>query len=261
VLWVAQRLRIPTVLQEQNSFPGLTTKKLAKHATAVCVGFEDAQKRIPGANAVFTGNPLRFSFRTLQRKDAQAKWPLDFARQTLLVVGGSAGARSINEVVSKTLSSLTARYNVIWQTGKTGVPASHDQEFLQAEARARHLVVREFIDDMPSVFAVTDLAICRAGAMTLAELAAAGVPAVLVPYPFATDDHQTVNAQSVVKAGAALMIRDSELSTDTLVAAIASILDDVQRHRTMAEAMRSLAKPNAALDIADIAFQAARKKA
>jgi UDP-N-acetylglucosamine--N-acetylmuramyl-(pentapeptide) pyrophosphoryl-undecaprenol N-acetylglucosamine transferase len=156
---------------------------------------------------------------------------------------------------------MMEKYNLIWQTGKTGVPTSADATLVQKCTDSRRLSVREFIDDMPNAYAVADLAICRAGAMTLAELAAAGVPAVLIPYPFATDDHQTVNAQSIVKVGGARMIPDRELSADTLLAALTTCLESNDVHERMAEAMKSLAKPDAALEIADIAIQAARKVA
>jgi UDP-N-acetylglucosamine--N-acetylmuramyl-(pentapeptide) pyrophosphoryl-undecaprenol N-acetylglucosamine transferase len=261
VLWLAQKMGIATILQEQNSFPGLTTKKLARRATAVCVGFEDAIARIPAANITYTGNPLRQSFRTLKREEGQSKWPLDFRRRTILVVGGSAGARSINEVVADALPQLMERYNLIWQTGKTGVPDRADTTLIQKCFESRRLVLREFIDDMPSAYAVVDLAVCRAGAMTLAELAAAGVSAVLVPYPFATDDHQTVNAESVIKVGGALMITDRDLSAEALLDAVTTSLESDEVYSRMARAMKSLAKPDAALDIADIAIQAARKVA
>ncbi len=180
VLWTAQRLGIPTLLQEQNSFPGYTTRKLAAKANVVCVGFEDAVKRLPAqAHVEVTGNPLRDSFHTLDRETARQRWPLDPARKTLLVFGGSAGAKSINEAVGGAIELLARGYNVIWQTGKLGLPTTVNRAVIDAATRAGNLKVLEFIDDMPGAYAMADIAICRAGAMTLAELSMAGVPAIL----------------------------------------------------------------------------------
>ena len=167
----------------------------------------------------------------------------------------------MNEVIGKSLKSITDNYNLIWQTGKTGVPASVNQDVLQSAVRDRHLAVHDFVDDMPSAYSIADLAICRAGAMTLAELAAAGVPAVLIPYPYATDDHQTVNAQSVVDSGGAIRIRDDELSDVTLLSAITSCLQYPQVHKNMSQAMKSLDRPRAALEIAGITLRAAKDRA
>ncbi len=259
VLWIAQRLRIPTILQEQNSFPGWTTKKLARRATAVCIGFEDARKRINSSHVHYTGNPLRSSFRTLRREEARVNWPLDPARKTLLVIGGSLGARSINEALGRLLPELLKIYNVIWQTGKPGVPKGVDASLIQTAERDKHLKVQNFIEDMPGAYAMADLAICRAGAMTLAELAVAGVPAILVPFPFATDDHQTVNARSVVSVGGAKLIADHDLSPELLRTTVEECIADESILRAMSGAMKSLARPEAALEVADIALRAARR--
>ncbi len=259
VLWIAQQLRIPTVLQEQNSFPGWTTKKLAKRAAAVCIGFEDARRRMNSSRVHYTGNPLRSSFRTLSRDDARGNWLLDPARKTLLVIGGSLGARSINEAIGPLLPELLKMYNVIWQTGKPGVPKSVDQHLIHTTERDKHLNVQSFIEDMPGAYAMAELAICRAGAMTLAELAVAGVPAVLIPFPLATDDHQTVNATSVVSAGGAKLIADRDLSPESLLRTIEECVADDGSLRAMSAAMKSLARPEAALEIADIAIRAARR--
>jgi UDP-N-acetylglucosamine--N-acetylmuramyl-(pentapeptide) pyrophosphoryl-undecaprenol N-acetylglucosamine transferase len=147
---------------------------------------------------------------------------------------------------------------LIWQTGKTGIPNSADSALIERASREHHLDVREFIDDMPGAYAMADLAACRAGAMTLAELAVAGVPAILIPFPFATDDHQTVNAQSVVNAGAARLIHDRDLSPELLVQTVSECLDHEASLQSMASSMKTLARPNAALEIADIVLRAAR---
>ena len=258
LVWTAQLLRIPTVLQEQNSCPGWTTKKLAPRATAVCVGFEGAKRRIRSARIHVTGNPLRMSFRKMSREDARAKWPLDASRKTLLIFGGSLGARSINNTLVAALPTLLRKYNLIWQTGKTGIPAASDTALIEQATRTQQLIVRDFIDDMPGAYAMADLAVCRAGAMTLAELAVSGVPAILIPFPFATDDHQTVNARSVVEAGAARLIPDRDLSPELLNQSVIDCLDSDAIVQSMASAMKTLARPNAAFEIADVVLQSAR---
>jgi len=259
VLWTAQRLGIPTLLQEQNSLPGYTSKKLAPRAAVVCIGFEDARAHLKSQRIEVTGNPLRVSFHALDRAAARAAWPLMEGRPTLLVFGGSAGARSINRAVGAGLPRLIEMCNVIWQTGKLGLPDTVSRDAVDAAVTAKQLVVREFIDDMPSAYAATDLALCRAGAITLAELAMAGLPAILVPYPFAADDHQTANANSFVTAGAAILVRDAELSADTLIRAVAhGLSSDTERHR-MSEAVKSLARPDAAARIAEIALSIANR--
>ena len=259
VVWTAQQAGIPTVIQEQNSFPGWTTKKLARKATAVCLGFEDARRRITSANMHVTGNPLRSSFRTLSREDARKAWPLDPQRKTLLVVGGSLGARSINEATGYLLSEIGNNINLIWQTGRTGVPLTVDSTLLDRMREEHHAEVREFIEDMPGAYAMADLAICRAGAMTLAELAVTGVPAILVPFPHATDDNQTVNAQSVVNAGAARLIPDRDLTSEVLLSQINACMTPESTLQSMSLAMKSLAKPDAALTVADIVIRLARR--
>jgi UDP-N-acetylglucosamine--N-acetylmuramyl-(pentapeptide) pyrophosphoryl-undecaprenol N-acetylglucosamine transferase len=259
VLWIAQRFGFPTLIQEQNSLPGWTTRRLSRRATTVCVGFAETAGRLKAANLVHTGNPLRSSFRTITRSEAREHWKLDEDRRTLLVVGGSLGARSINEAIGSVLPDLLAKYNLIWQTGKSGVPAKTNLDKLKTAEADHQLIVREFIDDMPGAYAMSDLALCRAGAMTLAELAVSGVPAILIPYPFAAEDHQTVNGQSIVDAGAAIMIQDRDLSGDAIIAAISRCLDSSEDHERMKNAMKAMARPAAAMDIADIALKIARR--
>jgi UDP-N-acetylglucosamine--N-acetylmuramyl-(pentapeptide) pyrophosphoryl-undecaprenol N-acetylglucosamine transferase len=259
VLWTAQRLGIPTLLQEQNSFPGYTTWKLARHATVVCVGFEDATRWLSAARIEFTGNPLRSSFQAEDPASARQRWNLDPSRKTILVFGGSAGARSINNALAQVVKILVETHNVIWQTGRSGVPDTMGTQILDAATNANHLKVLEFIEDMAGAYAVADLAICRAGAMTLAELAMTGVPAVLVPYPYATDDHQTANAKAVEAHGAAVVIKDSEISPETILTSVEHCIESPEVLSSMSAAMKSLARPDAASRIAELALTIARK--
>jgi UDP-N-acetylglucosamine--N-acetylmuramyl-(pentapeptide) pyrophosphoryl-undecaprenol N-acetylglucosamine transferase len=250
VLWTAQLAGIPTILQEQNSLPGYTTRRLSAQAKAVCVAFAEAGPFLKANRIEITGNPLRASFKTVDRTTARQEWDLDHSRPTLLVFGGSAGAKSINQTIAKSISALTTSYNLIWQTGKSGLPLDVDQTAIGDAQQAKRLIVRDFIHNMPSAYAVSDLAICRSGAMTLAELAMAGVPAILVPYPFATDDHQTANAKSVADKGAAILIRDANFTSEALLSAMASLT--MEQRQSMSARMASLARPDAALKIADL---------
>jgi UDP-N-acetylglucosamine--N-acetylmuramyl-(pentapeptide) pyrophosphoryl-undecaprenol N-acetylglucosamine transferase len=254
VLWTAQWIGVPTLLQEQNSYPGYTTRKLSRKATVVCAGFEEVKNRLSAKRVEVTGNPLRSTFRAADRESARNKWNLDSNRQTILIFGGSAGAKSINEAVAGSIAELTSAFNVLWQTGKSGVPTSADQQTMLHATQAKHLLILEFIEDMANAYAIADLAICRAGAMTLAELAVIGVPAILVPYPFATDDHQSANAKSVAEKGGAVCIKDSELSPTLLTSTVRDILESADKLSQMSDGMKSLARPDAATRIAEIAL-------
>ena len=238
-------LRVPTMLMEQNHFPGATNRWLAPRADVVCVPSEAAKARLGGIGLV-TGNPVRPEFATIGP-------PPSAARMALLVFGGSRGARSINRAMVAALPQLAAMTSpprIVHQTG----PEEHEAV---VRAYAAHPVVeadvRPFLDDMPHRLAEADLVVCRAGATTLAELAAAGRPAILVPFPFAADDHQRANAEVVRDAGAAVVIEDHDLDGPRCAAEIATFQADQGRRLRMAAASRTLARPDAATAIADVA--------
>jgi UDP-N-acetylglucosamine--N-acetylmuramyl-(pentapeptide) pyrophosphoryl-undecaprenol N-acetylglucosamine transferase len=259
VLWTAQRLGIPTLIQEQNSRAGYTTRKLAKRAHVVCAAFDEVRSHLPSAKVRVTGNPLRASFVLEDQARARARWNLDASRKTVLIFGGSAGARSVNETVALALGDLLTSFNVIWQTGKLGVPPAADATIMNVAVREKHLIVHPFIEDMAGAYAVSDLAVCRAGAMTLAELAMAGLPAVLIPYPFAADDHQTANARAVAERDAAMLIADADLSAERLVNTVRDCLASDEKRARMTANMRTLARPRAADEIAEIVLSLARR--
>lgn len=238
-------LRVPTMLMEQNHFPGATNRWLAPRAAAVCVPSEAAKARLSGIGIV-TGNPVRKEFSAIGP-------PPGGARLSLLVFGGSRGARSINRAIVEalpTLAGLTPPPCIVHQTGA-------DEHDTVREAFASHPGldgdVRPFIDDMPARLAAADLVVCRAGATTLSELAAAGRPAILVPFPFAADDHQRANAEAVRDAGAAVVVEDRDLTGARCAGEIAALAADPARRARMAAAARTLAKPNATAAIADVA--------
>jgi UDP-N-acetylglucosamine--N-acetylmuramyl-(pentapeptide) pyrophosphoryl-undecaprenol N-acetylglucosamine transferase len=238
-------LRIPTMLMEQNHFPGATNRWLAPRADAVCVPSAAAKERLGGIGLV-TGNPVRPEFAAIGP-------PPNASRMSLLVFGGSRGARSINRAMTSALPDLAAMTpppRIVHQTG----PDEHEAV---ARAYAAHpgvdADVRPFLDDMPHRLAEADLVVCRAGATTLSELAAAGRPAILVPFPFAADDHQRANAEVVRDAGGAVIVDDSALDGARCAAEIAALALDPARRRRMGEANRTLALPDAASAIAGVA--------
>lgn len=258
VLYMAQRKGIPTLLQEQNSFPGLTTRKLAPKADAVCVAFPHAARLMKTKRIEITGNPVRSGFQSIEKSEALKSYSLDPARPTLLFVGGSQGARSINLAVADALQELLKRFNIIWQTGKFGVPEAASPSVIESETARHHLRILPFIDDMQTAYAASDLAICRAGAMTIAELAICRLPAVFIPFPFATDDHQTANAKSLCDAGAASLIADRDLTSAVMIKEINRIFEN-KIIGDMRTAITAFAQPEAADHIAEIALSLIHK--
>jgi UDP-N-acetylglucosamine--N-acetylmuramyl-(pentapeptide) pyrophosphoryl-undecaprenol N-acetylglucosamine transferase len=237
-------LRRPLVVHEQNRVPGVTNRWLARFARRVLAGFADAFPAT--ARAEWTGNPVRAEIAALLAPAARLR--ARTGRLRLLVLGGSLGARSLNVHVPEALGRLAdaKRPEVRHQCGRRG-----EQEAKAAYAKAGVAAcIEPFIDAMAEVYAWADLVVCRAGALTLAELCAAGLGALLVPFPYAVDDHQARNAAALVEAGAARMVRESQLQGNVLETVLADLLSDRARLTAMAEAARSLAKPDAAATIA-----------
>jgi UDP-N-acetylglucosamine--N-acetylmuramyl-(pentapeptide) pyrophosphoryl-undecaprenol N-acetylglucosamine transferase len=254
-LYVATLLGIPTLIQEQNSFPGVTTRKLASRVNEVHLTFETSKRflsRLDNVNV--SGNPTSAKFGTVAREEGAKYFSINPLRRTILVFGGSLGATSINKEIERILPTLMLlNMQVIWQTGAT------DFERLTSLLRPefhKHVVVKKFIEQMEFGYAAADFTVCRAGATTLAELTRVGLPAILVPYPFAAADHQTENARAMVEANAAVMIKDCELEVK-LLGAIRDLSADTTRLRRMAENAKRLGKPEAAATIANAVLQLA----
>lgn len=204
----AQRLGIPTLLQEQNSYAGVTNKLLAKKADCICVAYEGMDRFFPADKIVMTGNPVRRDITECKYTPAQARhtFGLDTDRPTLLAVGGSLGARTINESILAALYRFQeAGIQVIWQTGKYFGTRGKD-----AARNCRGIVVTEFISDMAAAYAAADLVISRAGAGSISELELLAKPSVLVPSPNVAEDHQTKNARALESRGAAMLVTDAE---------------------------------------------------
>lgn len=240
--------RIPCVLLEPNVIPGLTNRCLARLATRVCVGFPRTVDRFPAGKAVYTGNPVRWHTSSraaaVKGKDQPNRVQDPQTGFTVLIIGGSAGARRLNQTIPPALARLrseTGALHVIHQTGKADY--KQVQDFYHQAAIPAEVV--SFIEAMEMAYAAADLVICRAGANTVTELAALGKPAIFVPYPYAADDHQRANAEIMVEAGAARMILDAELTTQRIVEEIRPLMKDRAGLAAMQQAAFSVGRPQA----------------
>jgi UDP-N-acetylglucosamine--N-acetylmuramyl-(pentapeptide) pyrophosphoryl-undecaprenol N-acetylglucosamine transferase len=244
-------LRRPLIVHEQNRVPGVTNRILARRARRVLTGFPDTFPAALGAEHV--GNPVRETITAVPAP--QARMAGREGRARLLVLGGSQGALALNREVPAALARLAddARPHIIHQCG-----ARHLETCREAYAQAGvEACIEPFLADMAKAYAWADLVLCRSGALTLAELAAAGVAALLVPYPFAVDDHQTHNAEYFVESGAAQVLPEREISADSLAPVLAALLGNRPRLMAMAEAARRLAHPDAADRVADTCLEEA----
>lgn len=243
----ATRLRIPTLILEQNAFPGRATRFLSGRVDAVCLAFEAARPHLRGAKRVeLTGNPLREEIARLSRETAS-----DGACPTLLVLGGSQGAESLNEALLRVVECAPpelAGWRIVHQTGAAQA-GEVESTYLR---RGIDHVVAAFFDDLATWYRETTLVVSRAGATTLTELACAGCPAILVPFPHAADQHQHANARVFADAGAAMVVEHAaspEQTARAVASAVGEIARDSQRRRLMREAMRNLARPEAAATV------------
>lgn len=247
----ARLLGIPMLIHEQNAIAGFTNRKLSALAARVMTGFSGVLEG--SGKAVHTGNPVRAEI-------AAVPAPAERARENgplhLLVLGGSQGAAALNETVPAALARLDAKLRPqVWhQTGRAHAEVTTSL-YRQHGVEAR---VEPFIEDMAAAYAWADLAICRSGALTVAELSAAGVPAVLIPFPFAVDDHQTANARHLVARDAAVLFPQDHLTADRLTAVLAELLGDRGHLRTMAANARAMGMPDAAARVAQLCLETAR---
>jgi UDP-N-acetylglucosamine--N-acetylmuramyl-(pentapeptide) pyrophosphoryl-undecaprenol N-acetylglucosamine transferase len=245
----AQHVGIPTVLQEQNAFPGLTTRWLARRARQVHLGFPEARERLtPGPfTAVFVfGNPITPP-PPPSRVDAQAarsELGLTARERTVFVFGGSQGARAVNEAVARAIErGLLSDVNLIWGTG-----ASQEARYAALAVPGR-IVIRGFFDPIATAYAAAELVVARAGAMTVSELCAWGKPSVLVPLPSAAADHQTSNARALANAGASLLLLERDLTPESLAKTVRSLVTDSRRLEELGTAAQKRGNPNAARTI------------
>lgn len=261
----AFREQLPLVIHEQNSVPGLTNRVAARWADRVAVTFPGSVARFPHQErCVITGDPVRSDVvhldRAAHRAAALAGFGLDPDRRTVLVFGGSQGARSINQAVVAAHGSWgQRRIQILHAAGGAGYSAAaRDWE----QARAAHpdgppVKLVEFIDDMAAAYAAADVVVCRAGATSMAELTVLGLPSVLIPYPYATADHQRENAEALARAGGAAVIDEEELTGEQLVETLAPLLDDPSAYEAMAQNARAFGRPDAAAAVARLVLELA----
>ncbi len=263
ILMAASLLSIPTLIQEQNVTPGVTNKILANFVTKIAVGTKEALQHFPSTKAIFTGNPIRREIMTASRKQAFLKFGFAPHKRTVLVSGGSRGARSIDRAMIGVLQKAKNYPDVqyLFVTGKgeyKDVMRRLQDANVNVEALP-HIKVEPYLYNMPEAMAIADLAIFRAGAIGLAEITARGIPAILVPYPFAAENHQEHNARALERAGAARVILDRDLNATTLLMLLETLFSTKELLLDMKKASLALARPTAADDIADLVLKIAKK--
>ena len=250
-LKVAARMGYTTLLQEQNSYAGLTNKTLARSAATICVAYDGMERFFPAEKIVFTGNPVRADIEqmTATHDEGCAHFGVDAAKPVLLSVGGSLGARSINRMMLENLAFFKENdIQIIWQTGRW----MYDEaaKSVAAAGLEQWIKVHQFISRMDLAYAAADVVVSRAGAIAISELCLVGKPVILIPSPNVAEDHQTKNAMALVNKGAALMVRDDECLTRGLPMAL-ELLRDPSRCNEMGRAIRALAVTHAADKIVD----------
>jgi UDP-N-acetylmuramate--alanine ligase len=248
-LKAAQHFNIPTVIQEQNSYAGVTNKLLAEKAEAVCVAYEGLERYFPADKIVFTGNPVRKDILNLEgkREEAAKFFKLDPSKKTILVIGGSLGARTINESIDEDFDKIIQKgIQLIWQTGKGYYPIAKKTDHRHQTNRIR---IYDFIKRMDLAYAMADVVISRAGALSISELCLVQKPAILVPSPNVAEDHQTKNAMALVEKEAALMVRDQE-AKGTVVDAVFNLLANDDLQKSLSDNIGKMGRPSAAKEIA-----------
>ncbi|HTN47578.1 MAG TPA: undecaprenyldiphospho-muramoylpentapeptide beta-N-acetylglucosaminyltransferase [Flavipsychrobacter sp.] len=249
MLNAAQGKGIPTLVQEQNSYAGKSNKLLGKKAKAICVAYENMDRFFPEEKLITTGNPVRKSISESVINEEQGKaWlGLDKTKTTILIIGGSLGARSINEAIDMHLETILGwNVQLLWQTGTP----YYQQAAARAEKFTGQVKVLEFIREMDYAYAASDTVVSRAGALSIAELCIVGKPVLFVPYPFAAEDHQTSNAMALVNKNAALMVRNDTVM-DELLPKLKSLIDNVEMREVMKENLEALAIKDADKRIAN----------
>ena len=247
-LYSAQKLHVPTLLQEQNSLPGVTNKILAKKADRICVGYDEMDRFFPREKIIWTGNPIRQDISDInsKRDEAYSFYNLDSSKPVVLVMGGSLGALSINVGMQNALDDLLANgFQVIWQTGKY-----YYQRMLPSAEGKEHLVMLDFVRRVDLAYAAADIIVSRAGAITISELCVVGKPVILVPSPNVAEDHQTKNAQALSAKNAAVLLTDDRVSQE-LGKTIVALYHDTRRRELLSQNISRMGTTTAARDIVD----------
>ncbi len=250
-LKMAAKLGYPTLLQEQNSYPGLTNKMLAKSAKTICVAYDGLEKYFPKEKIVFTGNPVRADIENIEitHEEGLEYFMLHSKRKTVLSIGGSLGAGSINRMILNKLDFFKENdIQILWQTGKSMY--SEAAQKVKESGMDEYIKVHQFITRMDEAYAAADVIISRAGAIAVSELCLVGKPVILIPSPNVSEDHQTKNAMALVNKGAAIMVRDSECG-ETGLAKVLELLNNSDKQTEMSQNIVKLARREAADKIVD----------
>jgi UDP-N-acetylglucosamine--N-acetylmuramyl-(pentapeptide) pyrophosphoryl-undecaprenol N-acetylglucosamine transferase len=245
-LYMANKRNIPSLIQEQNSYPGITNKLLAKKVRKICVAYDGLEKYFPQDKLIKTGNPVRQDLLDIseKRKEALAHYHLDDHKKTIVILGGSLGARAINQAVEKNLNAiLEHNVQIIWQSGKL-----YFEEYKRYN-ETKGVQVHEFIQKMDLLYAAADIIISRAGAGTISELCIVGKPVVFIPSPNVAEDHQTKNAKAVTDQKAAILLKESDMERFSEV--LGNLINDGELQASLSKNIKKLALPNATKQIAD----------
>ena len=243
--YAAKLQRIPIFLQEQNSYPGLSTRFIAPYARRIYLGNQKATEYLKCCKKqiCYTGNPIRKLEKTSREKALEILGLRN--KKTVFIYGGSLGSTPINNAVLSILEKLLHNdFQVIFQTGKRDF-----SRIFELFGENRNLIIKPFFDDIDIAYSASDLVVCRAGAISLSEVAYFGIPAIIIPFPWAAGNHQVKNAESFGARNAAVVIEEKNLSPEILLNKIVNILNDLEKYENMAQAMKSLAKPQATQDI------------
>lgn len=248
LLFVASKKGIPTLIQEQNSYPGITNKLLSKTVDKICVAFTGLHRYFPKEKLVLTGNPIRKNLKdnSLSKKDAIDQFSLDANLKTVLVLGGSLGAGAINKAISENLDWFIKNdVQLIWQCGKL-----YYNKYVGAveSKKNKNIQIHAFLENMDAAYKAADFIISRAGAGTISELAVVGKPVIFIPSPNVAEDHQTKNALSLVDKDAAILVREKQINS-SLISELENIFNNGDKVQKMKENLKLLAKPNASCDI------------
>ena len=257
-LYMAARRGLPTVIQEQNSYPGITNRLLARNVDTICVAYPGMEQFFPAEKIKMTGNPVRSELKSAAEKRAEGMEHFGFEpdKKTLLLFGGSLGAKTLNEAMKASTSILKERddIQVLWQMGKL-----YTEQYKTSEtARLPNVNAVQFIDRMDLAYGAADVVVCRAGASTISELCLVGANAILVPSPNVAEDHQTKNAMVLVEREAAVLVKDAEAVWSAIPEAL-KLLDDESRAGALSSAILELARPEATAAIAHEIIKAAHR--
>jgi len=259
VLLAASMMGIPTMIQEQNVIPGITNKILARFVDKIAVGYTEATKYFSHQNKIFfSGNPIRKEVMTATREEGSRALQIDSQKCTILISGGSRGARSINQAMLEVHSHFVGKQgiqllHVTGQSEYNGIVGNINKSCID-ETQAGNSIIKPYLYNMPQALAVADLAIFRAGAIGLAELTARGIASILIPYPHAAENHQEFNARIMEQEGAAVVIRDAELTGKKLIEVIEELINNKSKLESMKMASQKIGRPEAADNIAQMAL-------